>query len=206
MFLFGLTGVFFLFLLFARQFKAETFQAGHAILIFYFVSFFFYAIAYSLRMIFPLMAKEGRATWHLFSLPIPRDSILHQKLLLSCFLILPYSIGGIILWVVAKTSYTVPLMAYSFLLTCGIAVMIACLGAIHPNFSESENAEKISTSAMGLVALGISLVTIAVAGYVLFLYSNGQNIVWLFLPVLLTGVVTGGFYLLAKKSVKQYQV
>lgn len=115
----------------------------------------FYAIAYLLRLVFPLMAKEGRASWLFFTLPLRPGQILNQKILAAAVISIPLFLLSLILWSFLGVGYDLAPAALVTLLL--FAIFSALFGSLFPNFAEASRPERVSTSVMGLTTFGTLL-------------------------------------------------
>lgn len=118
----------------------------------------FFTTAYLLRLVFPLMAREGESAWYIFTQPITPPSLLLPKVYLGVLLSLPLLAISLIIWSIIPylASWRILLLIFSFLAIVILAVSQAILGSIFPNFSASKDPEKVSTSGMGLFTLTVS--------------------------------------------------
>lgn len=207
LFLFLLTLLFFVFIVFSNTFRSATFAVSPGAIVFTSIAFFFFTIAFALRSIFPLMAKEGRNSWHIFTSPLSVHALLHTKLVFSLLLILPYMLCAFLLWTVMQSSSGIVLGVYTALVVVGLAMLISLLGAIHPNFSESENTEKVSTSGMGILALLASLILTGGGSYLLYGFLLGIQPLWMLVGAVLsvTAFMIIVLYLWSKAVVRVYQ-
>jgi hypothetical protein len=118
----------------------------------------FFATAFFLRFLFPLVAREGSSAWHIFTIPIPRSRILLAKILLGVLFSVPVMVFAGLVWYllpfagVARTQ----LVGVSIVFVLILALLQVLVGAILPNFSQGNDPEKVSTSGMGLLALLVS--------------------------------------------------
>jgi hypothetical protein len=118
----------------------------------------FFATAFFLRFLFPLVAREGKSAWYIFTLPIPRSRILFAKILLSIFFSIPVMVFAGLVW------YLLPfagdtrnqLIGVSMVFILILAISHVLFGAVLPNFSQGNDPEKVSTSGMGLLVLLVS--------------------------------------------------
>jgi len=174
--------------------------------VFSFIALLFFATAYTLRIVFPLMAREGRAAWYIFTLPISSKHTLQSKILLGILLIMPYVLFSLALWMMLKVSYPLEITGYSLFLLLCISIVNASMGAIYPNFHESENAEKISTSGMGILCLLISFFLITLGGYFLnmVLQNNSGNWLSIIPGIVMISGITAGIYFLSLKLTRKY--
>jgi hypothetical protein len=130
----------------------------------------FIATAFFLRIVFPLMAREGHTRWYLFSLPFNFETIFNTKVLISVVLAIILTIPVSILWMFMPAHVVelnrIPMLGLCILGILTLSVIHGTLGAFHPNFSEGDNPERVSTSTMGLLALAISVVEIFLLNWV----------------------------------------
>ena len=206
-FLTFLAGIFYL--SFSSILKSDFSFRGFTIslALFCYLWFLFFSIAYFLRLVFVLMAVEGRMGWYLFSLPIKKETILQKKLIFALILTLPLIIGGFLVWLILPF----PKQWFIFLafLTSITLIILAkaqtFLGAIFPNFAQGEDPEKISTSGMGVFALFFSSIIAAHSTLALYNYLAHQDffstLYFIFFGLLSTSLIS----LLAKEAVKKYQ-
>lgn len=138
--------------------------------VFSFVWLMFFATAIFLRFIFPLMAREGKTAWFLFSLPVPRKSVLQSKLTFAAYASVLVSLFGVaVIWFLPFTAgFRFPLLSYTMAVIVLLSVTHACLGAIAPNFAMGDEPEKVSTSGMGLLTLFVSVLITSVSGFVIW--------------------------------------
>ena len=145
----------FLYLGIGHRLTNETWQLQ--LTVFSFAWILFFATAFFLRFLFPLIAREGKSAWYLFTMPITRNRILFSKILLSILLSIPVMIFAGLIWYLLP--FAIGINSYltyiSMVVIFTLAISQILLGAILPNFSQS-NPEKISTSGMGLVTLLVS--------------------------------------------------
>lgn len=113
--------------------------------------FLFYAIAYLMRLVFPLMAREGQTAWFLFTKPIRSGKIINQKTLTALALSLPLFVISLTIWPFLGNGKNLGALAGTavILLTC----IASYLGNLFPNFRQGHDPEKVSTSAMGLTTI-----------------------------------------------------
>lgn len=131
---------------------------GIQLTVFSFAWIAFFATAFFLRFLFPLVAREGRCAWHIFTIPIPRSRILLAKILLGVLFSVPVMVFAGLVWYllpfagVARTR----LIGVSMVFVLTLALSQVLVGAILPNFSQGNDPEKVSTSGMGLLVLIVS--------------------------------------------------
>lgn len=127
------------------------FTVSHQTAIFGLAWFLFYTTAYCLRLTFPLMAKENKTSWFVFTKPIASSFLVNQKLFSALIICLPVYLLALIIGSLIK----LPLETFWGAIV--ITLVICLLGNIYPNFRDGGNPEKVSTSFMGVVALFSSL-------------------------------------------------
>ncbi len=125
----------------------------------------FFATAFFLRFLFPLVAREGGSAWYIFTIPIPRSRILFAKILLSILFSVPVMVFAGVVWYLLPfvSAVRTQLISISVMFILILALSHVLLGAVLPNFSQGNEPEKVSTSGMGLLVLLVSglLVTLA---------------------------------------------
>lgn len=130
----------------------------------------FITTAFFLRIVFPLMAREGHTRWYLFSLPFRLETILNTKVLIAVVLAIILTIPISILWMFMPSHVVglnrIPMLGLCILGILTLSIIHGTLGAFHPNFSEGDNPEQVSTSTMGLLALAMSVVEIFLLNWV----------------------------------------
>jgi hypothetical protein len=179
------------------------------LIIFSYSGFVFFANTYLLRLVFPLMARESEAAWYLFTLPVDKVNILRSKTLLAFMIGLPLIILSIAVW--WSLNFTAPfqliLTVSSFWTVLVLLITLTFLGAIHPNFSDGLNPERVSTSSMGIAALIVSTVITSVFSLSLYKYINGGiSLTAVILSQLLMGIIPLGlFYMASVSAIKKYE-
>jgi len=136
----------------------------------------FFATAYFLRFLFPLVAREGKSAWYIFTLPITKRRILFEKILLSILFCIPVAVFSVFIWYLLPFVSDVrgTLIGVSVIFILVLALTHALLGAILPNFLQGNDPEKISTSGMGLLVLLVSGILVAGASQ-LITYSTDSS-------------------------------
>lgn len=123
----------------------------------------FLGLAYALRIIFPLMAKEGKTRWWLFSMPMSKRKIKWQKVGAALGLILPVILGVVGIWWIMpfeRGGIEVVLMIIGgMLVLTGVNVG---LGMVNPAYELADKPDEVSTTSMGWVTVVVSLLLIAV--------------------------------------------
>ncbi len=151
----------------------------------------FFTNTFLLRMAFPAMAREGESRWYLLTLPLPRQIFWWSKLIFVVLMGVPFLLMTLFLWpslgFVNHQDY-LPLTFLSFFLVFIISLSQGFLGLIRPNFQESNSAEKISTSLMGIVTLIItsSLTIIMASGVYFYLAGNILGNILILLSIILS--------------------
>lgn len=203
MFLLILLAGFFYFL--SRSIIVTSLSGQRQLLIYSFYWFFFYAIAYLLRVIFPLMAKEGRFSWFIFTKPTTSGHILNQKILASVFLSLPLYILSFMVWFLVSSKETFFLAGiFSFFVTLLFSVICQFAGNFFPNFRDGHNPEKVSTSTMGVTTLAVLLLLtyFFIKNFQFFLMGMANQLPLLFFMGLLSVI---GLWFLSRFSIRRYQ-
>lgn len=175
-FLLSLSIFFFLFLIRATTLREINPKYTNEILVFSLSWLGFFATCYLLRLVFPLMAREGPSFWYIFTQPVEKESLLHNKMILGGLLSIPLLFLGILLWFVTPyaSSYIFPLIALSLIMVIVLALVNCLMGAINPNFSQGDDPEKVSTSSIGLVTLFVSAAQVAGLCLLLYLVLTGN--------------------------------
>lgn len=166
----------------------------------------FFATAYWLRLAFPLMAREGTTRWWYLSLPISRSQLLHNKIRTGVLLSLPMVILVGILSVVWPYGIGREYVWFSLLAFLPLTVASVALGSINPDFEEGLHTEKVSTTGMGLVNLGLNGSLTACWMVLVRRSILGGNTLFalismLFLIVVMTGVLV---YFAKRQTQKMY--
>jgi hypothetical protein len=160
----------------------------------------------SARFMYPLMAKEQKAIWFLFSTPFPRGELIDTKISFSLILLLPWILLGFSLasMLVLPLNATILLILLLLMLAVAIAVVQVTLGIIAPNFPEGDRPDSASTSTSGLAALMVSLILVTAAGYGWWRYLQGttQGLGW---GVAVVGIGLVLLVALAFKSIYRYE-
>jgi len=190
-FLLSLAFFFFLILSRAGNLGDMDKKANVDFVIFSFVWLLFFTTCYLLRLVFPLMAREGKSAWFLFTLPISIERIVWSKMLLNLVLVIPHIILAMLMWLLlpfdAPVGTLAAISAFSVLL---LAFSNGFLGTIAPNFPQGGDPEKVSTSTMGIATLVASITITAILGYTIYQFLNG---VW---PANLAIMITFGIGIL----------
>lgn len=129
----------------------------------------------SLKFAYPSMSMEGKSAWVLWSLPIRLDKILRSKALVF--------VPGVILVGLTMNfvsgiifSYNPFLwwtsLAFSLIVGAFVSSIALSFGTFFPSFDETDQ-DAASTSAPGLLATTLSLLTVASFSFVLWNFYNG---------------------------------
>lgn len=169
----------------------------------------FFATAFFMRFLYPLVAREGKYAWYIFTLPVTRKRIINSKILLGVFFSLPVTGFTVIVW------YLLPFAGESRIAVSALTVAVITLlavsqvlfGAILPNFAQGEDPEKVTTSGMGLVTLLITGFLLTLTGQLIgkMMYgSMGDIYPFLVIFTVGTGLLTA-LFLLSGESMKRWQ-
>lgn len=158
LFLLSLTVFFFLFLYRATTVRQLNTDYAHDVILFTYVWFLFFSIAYLLRLVYPLMSKEGTSLWYIFTQPIRAISILHSHFVTGLLLSVPLYVIAVLLWSAfpLAVGFRMTMIGMSIILVIVLTCINVFLGAVSPNFSLACDPEKVSTSFMGLFTFLIS--------------------------------------------------
>lgn len=186
------------------------FKWGLQLTLFTFFWILFFVIAFFLRVVFPLMTREGKSAWYLFTLPIKKERILSSKvdfgaylsipafvLSTAVWLFLPFVKGSNLIIIVFLTSWTILIVSFVQSLS----------GAIFPNFEVADEPEKISTSTMGILALFLSGLVVFLAGFVINAFLKGifgKEVVFTAALILVLILLTV-LFLISRYSLRRYQ-
>lgn len=209
--LFLLSVFIFFFLFLYRATSGRSFNPLYKvdILVFSFVWLMFFTTAYLLRIVFPLMAREGPSSWHMFTFPIKRQRILSSKLFLGILLSVPLFALSFLIWFLFPFARE-HISSLSLFSVCGIFILVfsqGLLGAIFPNFESGSDPEKVSTSAMGLIALFVSTAVTGFTSFLLYsvLIGNLKSFSALSLIIIGSIPIILFLYTVATYSLSRYQ-
>jgi hypothetical protein len=175
-FLMSVAAFFFLFLSVGTKGGVRLDAWRDQLTVFSFSWLMFFSVAFLLRFVFPLMAREGKSAWYIFGLPVERTRLFYSKMLLSVLISIPLILFSALIWqllpfAAGHRKMLVCLSAETILL---LSVAQIYLGAIAPNFASGQDPEKISTSGMGLLTLFISATVAAGAGGIIMNVLSGS--------------------------------
>ncbi len=172
-------------------------QALQFIIAIYFIS------SFSLRFVFPSFSVDKKTSWILGTAPLSFKKIFFGKYIF-------YTTFFVILGVLMSYANTLVLglstahALYSLLLLITAIVFIVTLGlslgALFPSL-DTDDPEVISTSMPGLFFTALSLIYGALCAFTLYNALIKGNLLWLFLLVIVTSLVTVGILLRTPKHV-----
>lgn len=201
--------VFFAFLSLGKHFRFPQGAWERELVLFSFIWLSFFTTAYLLRVVFPLMAREGSQAWYIFSLPLSREKVLLSKIYLGLVLSIPQMILAIIVWNLMSfiTIRELSLPLISLLTVICLSLVSGLLGAVMPNFQEGNSPENVSTSLMGLATLGVAILVTGVNAFLLHAVLNQilSSLAGLLLVILILLALPLLFAFLAYYSLKSYQ-
>jgi hypothetical protein len=128
-----------------------------------FVGFNYLVTVLTSRFSYPLMTKEAKALWFLFSAPVPRLELVDAKLCLTMMLLGPWLLVACLMASAMNLPIGMMWLYAGLMMVTAVTVGViqVAAGIIAPNFPESERPDAVSTSGSGLGALGLSLLVIA---------------------------------------------
>jgi hypothetical protein len=205
LFLFSLIIFFFIFLFRALSFSVLT--NSIKIQIFSFVFYLFFSTAFMLRLVFPLMTREGNVIWYLFMLPIKRKRILWSKTIFAVYLSLPLLILSIIIWPLLIRDFTsLIFIDLSWIGILSLSAISVFSGSISPYFELGDDPEKASTTFLGIAALFASLAEITLLSFFLYMIMTSEITIVFGIAVSLVVSILIVFpvFLLARKKITGY--
>lgn len=203
-FLLGMVIFFFVVLKLARSSRPFDRVEEIDLVLFSLAWLWFFATAYWLRLVFPLTAREGQVRWWYLTLPIKRSEFLVNKIMTGLLFSLPLLILVAFLGVFWPFGMGRELVWFSLIAFVPMTVLSVCLGTIKPNFAESQSAEKISTSGMGLVNLGINgILTLVWVGLIRNSFSSGNTLIAMGSVMLLLLILTAVVWNMAKLEIEK---
>jgi hypothetical protein len=127
----------------------------------------FLTAALFLRFVYPLMAREGKRSWYLFSLPLSRRSIFDAKLIGGLLFLVPTLLfAGVAVGIMPFfTGFRILIGIITCISIVTMYIGHVSIGTIAPNFADSEDPEKVSTSGSGIVTLAISIGIAGIGGW-----------------------------------------
>jgi hypothetical protein len=208
-FLLSLAVFFFVFLFYAGSFRYATTTWGIGLITFTLGWLLFFVTAFLLRLVFPLMAREKKTSWYLFTLPLSSSQIVISKMKACLVISSVFVLFAVMLWGAAP----IPPILKIFLIVISswaigaLSFIHITLGMIRPNFTDGDEPEKVSTSMMGMLALAGSIVIVSGVCYSVYtmlstgLLSRNFGLMATIFSILIP------FYLLmkAKRSVEEYE-
>jgi hypothetical protein len=209
LFLLSIAIFFFFFLFRILIFKKAANFWRNEVIIFSFIWLLFFSSAFLLRLVFPLMAKEGDNAWYIFTLPVAKTKILLSKLSLGLIMSIPLFLFSLILWgflpVEGLDRFLIRLV--TLLAILWLSLVNVFLGSIFPNFKQGNDSEAVSTSGMGIITFMATVIISIFTAWCLFgvMKSTTANQKVIFL-LLVSGLVTSfSLFSLAKYFFKNYE-
>ena len=209
LFLLSMAVFFFLLISYANKTAESSInKMENEIILFSFVWLLFFAICYLLRLVFPLVAREIEAAWYIFTLPISRLKILTSKIAIGLLLATPLMSLSIITW------FLMPFQKEKILLVASsiwgiflLAISHTLLGAIFPNFELGRDPEKVSTSAMGIITLIVSVIIVSVIVFTLYWFLKNAITIWSVISIFFAFsiVLSSLLFLVSNYSIKRYE-
>lgn len=210
LFLIAMAIFFFLFFTRVAVFRPPDMAGKINSIIFSFVWLLFFTTAYLMRLVFPLMAREGKTRWYILTLPLHRDLLVLSKVFLGCLLVIPHIVFGVLIWFVMPYAkgYIFPLSVMSTFAIILLALVQGFLGAVYPNFLQGDNPERVSTSMMGIMTLFLSSGIIALVAYCLHSILQNGDSMQLIMSFLLSFAicVIATLFLYTRYTVSRYRV
>ena len=186
----------------SRKFEVEIMVAALGWLL-------FFVTAFGLRVVFPLMAREGKVSWWLMSIGMGRGKIIGDKLKAALILGLPLVLISSLVWLIMPFEMTRLLWMFAFtgVLVISLVLLLNLWGMISPLFKLADQPDKVSTSMSGLMALGVSLIIIAWSVFTANKALENGNLDYL---TIVAGVgmgtlMVGVSYWLARMRISKYE-
>ena len=133
----------------------------------------FFAVSYLLRFVFPLAAREGKSLWLVLPL-LSRGQLLVSKLISAIVISLPLLLLNIGLWLASPFANHGLLVGFTEASLLVMILFLTLAGFLKPEFTQALEAEKASTSLLGLAALAASIVWTGLTARSLSLWLNSQ--------------------------------
>ena len=186
----------------SRKFEVEIMVAALGWLL-------FFVTAFGLRVVFPLMAREGKVSWWLMSIGVEKIKIIGDKLKAGLILGLPLVVISSLVWLVMpfETTRLLWMFVFTGVLVVSLVMLLSLWGMISPLFKLADQPDKVSTSMSGLAALGVSLVIIIWSAITASKALGYENLDYL---TILAGVgigvlMVGVSYWLARIRISKYE-
>lgn len=128
----------------------------------------FFATAYLLRFVFPLMAREGKGRWLVLTL-VSKSKLIGDKIVSAIYLTLPLIVLDTLLWLVSPFPGKLMLISFTILSLLFVSLLLVLLGTWRPDFEHGDQPERTSTSILGLLALFLALSWTVISARVLAL-------------------------------------
>lgn len=179
-FLVSMAIFFFLFFIKSMANRSYDMPDNTVAVLFSFVWLLFFTTAYLLRLIFPLMAKEGRQRWFFLTIPLSHDHLIESKIASGMLLVIPQIfLAGIIFTLLPFTrEHVLAFMIITIYSIVLLALAQGFLGTIYPNFAEGQSPERVSTSVMGIVSLLVSMAIITLMTFGVYFYIKHVFSIW----------------------------
>lgn len=164
----------------------------------------------SARLIYPLVVREKRTAWFLFSLPLKKEKLLIPKIAFASSLaLLSIPVGFFGAYIIGFSQALVFIFTFFLVITVGFVTFTNLfIGTIAPNFAESDNPEAASTSGSGLVAITLSFAFILLAGFLFYsiVIETISPLLALSLLSLTAGIILTFLFIMAERKIHQYNL
>ncbi|MDH5533594.1 MAG: hypothetical protein OEX81_04165 [Candidatus Pacebacteria bacterium] len=161
-FFLGLLGFFFFFLQRSLNINQDLSQSLESLTAFSLGAVLFISTAFLLRIVFPLLTKEGHSAWYLLrechsGLEVHQTKATYAKLLIGLLFVL-VNLG----WLLMPLSKEIKLslIVYSSFGVILLGWLNTVMGLMMTEWEKGDNPEQISTSGTGILTLIISLIII----------------------------------------------
>jgi hypothetical protein len=174
------------------------------------IGFSYLFMTLTARLVYPLIAREKRTSWLLFSQPLSRLQVLEAKVIfafLVAFPALPISyIASRLAMLPPDASLTYTLILFVTAISLSLIQLFA--GTIAPNFKESDNLEATSTSGSGLAAIILCLIFSSISGAIFYQFITFSiSFLYVFLSMMIVSVIMlTPLWILARKSIYNYDI
>ena len=169
----------------------------------------FYSGTYIIRLVFPLMAREGRTRWWLFTLPQKPIHLVTSKAVTGLLISSPLILVAILEWIISPTGSRSPhLLVSGIFVIIWLSIALSLIGMIRPDYSTGDDPEKVSTGLAGLSALTV----VVIAGISLSFLINLSTLGTITVPDSLSLLFLGGvvtiipIFLIALRSTEKHTV
>jgi hypothetical protein len=154
------------------RFRPDSMTYQKELILFVFMWMMFFSTTFFMRIVYPLVAREGKSSWYIFTLPISKNLFFETKIIVSLLSAIPFVLLSVLVWMVIPyaVTYRTELILVSISSILVLAYVHGCMSFVYPQFSIGDDAERVSTSMSGIgtliTAFGISGGT----GYLLYQY------------------------------------